>query len=113
MGLGLGFFLYFFLMLSKLPPSIVWALSSLKTFYAPQYCLGTFNHYGFHAPQELFGHFQSLWFSCPPRVIWALSIIEDFFWHLPPSVGCDPSQGYFQKTLPDSKRDCKGYISAL
>jgi len=35
------------------------------------------------------------------------------FSHLPPSVGCDPSQGYFQKTLPGSKEDCKGYISLV
>jgi len=30
-----------------------------------------------------------------------------------PNVGRDPSQGYFQKMLPGSKGDCKGYISAL
>jgi hypothetical protein len=45
-------------------------------------------------PPVLFGHFQSL------RFFLCLS-------HLPPNVGCDPSQGYFQKTLPGSKRDCK------
>jgi hypothetical protein len=52
---------------------------------------------------------------CPPSIVWALSVVEVFsmFSHLPPSVGCDPSQGYFQKTLPGSKGDCKGYISAL
>jgi hypothetical protein len=37
-------------------------------------------------------------FFMPPRVIWALSIIKDF-WHLPPSVGCDPSQGYFSRKI--------------
>jgi len=47
-----------------------------------------------------------------PRVIWALSIIKDFL-HLPPSLGCDPSQGYFKKNLLGSKEDYKGYISAL
>jgi len=46
-------------------------------------------------------------FFMPPRVIWALSIIKDFL-ALAPSVGCDPSQGYFQKTLLGSKGDCKG-----
>ena len=49
-------------------------------FYAPQYCLGTFNRWGFFS----------------------------MFSHLPPV----PRQGYFQKTLPGSKGDCKGYISA-
>jgi hypothetical protein len=51
-------------------------------------------------PQALFGHFQTL------RFFLCLS-------HLPPSVGCDPSRGYFQKTLPGSKGDCKWYISVL
>ena len=51
-------------------------------FYAPQYCLGTFNRWGF---------------------------FFFMFSHLPANVGCDPSQGYFQKTLPSSKGDCKGY----
>jgi len=34
----------------------------------------------------------------PPSVVWALSIIEVFFFSmslaLAPNVGCDPSQGY-------------------
>jgi len=61
---------------------------SFGFFYAPRYCLGTFIVEDFLCPPVLFGHFQSL------RI----------FWHLPPSVGCDPSQGYFKKTLPGSKR---------
>jgi len=66
-----------------MPPSIVWALSIIDDFFMP------------------------------PRVILALSIVKDFFmpprviWHLPPSVGCDPSQGYFKKNLLGSKGDCK------
>jgi hypothetical protein len=44
--------------------------------------------------------------------VWALSIIKDFL-ALAPSVGCDPSQGYFKKNALGSKGDCKGYISAL
>jgi hypothetical protein len=46
-------------------------------------------------------------FFMPPRVIWALSIIKDF-WHLPPSVGYDPSQGYFQKNTTRLKRGLQG-----
>jgi len=115
------------------PPALHGHLRWLRTFfYAPQYCLGTFNHWGlFRAPQELFGHFQSLKIFCtcppvlfghfhrwrlfmPPSIVWALSIIKDFFGTCPPSVGCDPSQGYFfKKHLLGSKGDCKGYISAL
>jgi hypothetical protein len=67
-----------------MPPSFVWAPSMIENFLL--------------CPSVLFGHFQSL---------------KIFFWHLPPSVGCDPSQGYFQKTLLGSKGDCKGYILAL
>jgi len=56
-------------------------------------------------------------FFYAPSVAWALSIIEVFFSMFltlaSPSVGRDPSQGYFQKMLPGSKGDCKGYISAL
>jgi len=80
------------------PPALYGHLRWLRTFfYAPQYCLGTFIVEDFLCPPVLFGHFQS----------------SRIFWHLPPSVECDPSQGYFQKTLPGSKGDCKGYISAL
>ena len=32
---------------------------------------------------------------------------------LPPSVGCDPSQGYFQKASLGSKWDCNRYFLAL
>jgi hypothetical protein len=80
--------------------------------HAPQLCMGTFNRWGFSCPQELFGHFHRWRLFMPPSIVWALSIIKDF-WHLPPSVGCDPSQGYFKKNALGSKGDCKGYISAL
>jgi hypothetical protein len=99
------------------PPALHGHLRWLRIFfYAPQYCLGTFNHWGlFHAPQELFGHFQSLkiFCTCPPSIVWALSIIKDFFGTCPPSVGCDPSQCYFKKNALGSKGDFKGYILAL
>jgi hypothetical protein len=80
------------------PPALYGHLRWLRIFfYAPQYCLGTFIVEDFLCPPVLFGHFQSL------RI----------FGTCPPSVGCDPSQGYFQKTLLGSKGDCKGYILAL
>ena len=61
-------------------PSFAWAALMIENFLlCPQYCLGTFNRWGS--------------FLC--------------FSHLPPSVGCDPSQGYFWKMLLGSKRDCK------
>jgi len=67
-----------------MPPSFVWAPSMIENFPL--------------CPPVLFGHFQSL------RIVLALA----------PSVGCDPSQGYFfKKNLLGSKEDCKGYISAL
>jgi hypothetical protein len=66
-----------------MPPALFEHLWWLRiVFYAPQCCLGTFKHWGF--------------FLC--------------LLHLPPSVGCDPSQGYFQKILLGSKGDYKGYI---
>jgi hypothetical protein len=65
-------------------------------------------------------------FSCPPSFVWASLIIENFLFclsvlfghfqsarfffffvslsHLPPSVGCDPSQGYYQKNITRLKR---------
>jgi len=45
----------------------------------------------------------------PPSIVWALSIVEVFsmFSHLPPSVGCDPSQGYFQKNYQAQKGTAK------
>jgi len=67
-------------------------------------------------PQALFWH---LWwlriFFLPFSVAWAFSIIEVFsmFLALASNLGCDPSQGYFQKKLLGSKGDCKGYILAL
>jgi len=66
-----------------MPPSSVRALLMIEKFLL--------------CPPVLFGHFQSLRF------------FFFMFSHLPPNVGCDPSQGYFQKTLPSSKGDCKGY----
>jgi len=78
------------------PPALYGHLRWLRIFfYAPQYCLGTFIVEDFLCPPVLFGHFQSL------RI---------FFLHLPPSVGCDPSQGYFQKTLPGSKGTARDFF---
>jgi hypothetical protein len=45
--------------------------------------------------------------------VWLSIISSVVFWHLPPGVGCDPRQDYFQKTIPGSKWDCNGCISAL
>jgi hypothetical protein len=59
-----------------MPPSFVWAPLTIENFLlCPQYCLGTFDHLGF------------------------LYVIV-----LAPSVGCDPSQGYFQKIITRLKR---------
>jgi hypothetical protein len=88
-----GSFGFFFM-----PPSFVWAPSMIENFLL--------------CPPVLFGHFHRWRLFMPPSTVWALSIIKDFL-ALAPSVGCDPSQGYFQKTLPGSKGDCKGYILAL
>jgi len=47
----------------------------------------------------------------PPKVVWALLVLKDFFLHLPPSVGCDPSQGYvLKKKLLCLKGDYKGFF---
>jgi hypothetical protein len=53
-------------------------------------------------------------FFYAPSVAWTLSIIEVFSMSLAlaPSMGCDPSQGYFQKILLGSKEDREGYILA-
>jgi len=81
-----------------MPPSFVWAPSMIENFLL--------------CPLVLFGHFHCWRLFMPSRVVWAFLVIKDFL-HLPPSVGCDPSQGYFKKNALGSKRDCKGYISAL
>ena len=47
-----------------MPPSIVWALSSLKTFSCPKSYLGTFNHYGFFC-------------TCPP--VWGVILAKVIF----------------------------------
>jgi len=61
-------------------PSFAWAALMIENFLS--------------CPLLLFGHFQTL------RFFLCLS-------HLPPSVGCDSRQGYFQKTLPGSKGTAK------
>jgi len=46
----------------------------------------------------------------PPSVVWTLSIIEVFFFlslALAPSLGCNPSQGYFQKNYQAQKGTAK------
>jgi len=102
----LGFFLssFFFsnfwiLWIFLYAPGFVWALSVIENFLL--------------CPPVLFGHFHRWRLFMPPSIVWALSIIKEFFFffgHLPPSVGCDPSQGYFQKTLSGSKGGCKGFF---
>ena len=47
-----------------MPPSIVWALSSLKNF---------------SCPQELFGHFQSLWIFCTCPLVWGVILAKVIF----------------------------------
>jgi hypothetical protein len=68
-------------------------------------------------PQLCVSNFDDREFSfMPPSIVWALSNVEFFFSMSlapAPSVGCDPSQGYFQKILLGSKGDYKGYILAL
>jgi len=58
-------------------PSFTWAALMIENFLV--------------CPPILFGHFQSL------RFFLCLS-------HLPPSVGCDPSQSYFQKNITRLKK---------
>jgi hypothetical protein len=62
-------------------PSFIWTLLMIEKFLL--------------CPPVLLGHFQSLrfFFLC--------------FSHLPPSVGCDPSQGYFQKHYQAQKGTAK------
>jgi len=64
-------------------PIFVWTLLMIENFLL--------------CPLVLFGHFQSLRF-------FSMSLA------LASNLRYDPSQGYFQKTLPGSKGDCKGYI---
>jgi len=106
--LGLGSFFLFFLSSLGWASSyrlFLWEAQFFWTFWFfsswPQLCLDTFDYWEFS--------------FMPPSVTWTLSIIEVFFamsLTLSPSVGCDPSQGYFQKILLSSKGVCKGYILA-
>ena len=48
-------------------------------FYAPQYCLGTFIVEDFFMPQELFGHFQSLWIFCTCPPVWGVILAKVIF----------------------------------
>jgi len=83
---------------SFMPPSFVWALLNIEDFLS---C----------PPSVVWALLLLRTFSCPPRVVRALLVIKDFFFHLPPSVGCDPSQGYvFKKKLLGSKGDYKGFL---
>jgi hypothetical protein len=74
------------------PQCRVWALSLCFLYF----CLVEHNPLNcFYEKFKSFGFF-GFSLSCP-SFAWAALIIK-FFRTCPPSVGCDPSQGYFQKS---------------
>ena len=88
-------------------------LNLFGTLSCPSALFGhSFYHLGFAfmPPSVVWALLSLMTFPCPPKVVWALLDIKDFL-HLHPSVGCDPSQGYFfQEKVIRPKRRLQGIL---